>query len=133
MPDPKRLVGLGILSWLIPFLVSILFYGPEGVLQIGYALFKSLMILIGSGTGAVLLILYFRNISDAYIREAWIVGTFWLLLNWVLDLLILLPISGQTVIAYFMEIGLSYMMILFMSLAIGYGIANTTQLDHMNI
>jgi len=122
MPEVKRLVGLGVLSWLIPFLVSILFYGPGGVLLVGYDLFKSLMIVIGSATGAVLLVVYFRNIQTSYIREGWITGIFWLLLNWVLDLVFLLPLSGQAIGPYFAEIGLRYLAILFMSLAVGYGI-----------
>ncbi|MDD1675799.1 MAG: hypothetical protein LUQ17_03835 [Methanomicrobiales archaeon] len=122
MPEVKRLVGFGVLSWLIPFLASILFYGPGGVLLVGIDLFKSLMIVIGSATGAVLLVVYFSNIQASYIREGWITGIFWLLLNWVLDLVFLLPLSGQTVGPYFAEIGLRYLAILFMSLAVGYGI-----------
>ncbi|MDD1678505.1 MAG: hypothetical protein LUO93_04895 [Methanomicrobiales archaeon] len=120
MTDIKRLISLGILSWLIPFLASILFYGPGGTLLIGYDLFKSLMIVIGSGIGALLLVFYYRTVQDAFRREAWIVGGTWLLLNWTLDLFFLLPLSKQTIGSYFGEIGLRYLSILFMGLAIGY-------------
>jgi len=123
MPDLKRLMGFGLLSWLVPLLASFLFYGPEGALSIDYDLFKSLMVVVGSGAGAALLVLYYRHIHGNYIVEAWIVGIGWLLLNWILDLLFLLPFSHQGPGEYFMQIGLRYLSILFTSLAVGYSLA----------
>jgi hypothetical protein len=120
MPDVKRVVGFGVLTWLVPFLASILFYGPGGTLYIDYGLFKSLMIVIGGGIGALLLVLYFRRVRGSAVREAWVLGVTWLAINWVLDLVVLLPLSGQTPAEYFASIGLGYFMILFMALAVGY-------------
>jgi len=120
MPDAKRLIGFGVLSWLVPFLASVLFYGPGGTLLVGENLFKSLMIVIGAGVGALLLVLYFRRVKERAVCEAWVLGVSWLAINWVLDLIVLLPFSGQTPVEYFADIGLRYLMILFMALAVGY-------------
>jgi hypothetical protein len=120
MPDAKRLIGFGVLTWLVPFLASVLFYGPGGTLLVDEGLFKSLMIVIGGGVGALLLVLYFRRVKECVVCEAWILGVTWLAINWVLDLAVLLPLSRQTPLEYFAGIGLRYFVILFMALAVGY-------------
>ncbi len=122
MADKIRLIGYGILSWLAPFLVSFIFYGPGGVLLIDYDLFKTLMVVVGSGTGAILLYMYFRVIRERHVREAWIAGIGWMAINWLLDLVFLLPLSRQAPGDYVVQIGLRYFMILFMSLAVGYSL-----------
>ncbi len=127
MADVKRLIGYGILSWLAPFLVSFLFYGPGGVLLIDIDLFKTLMVLVGSGAGAVLLYMYFRVVRECYVREAWIAGIVWMAINWLLDLVFLLPLSRQAPIDYLIQIGLRYLMILFMSLAVGYSLQHAAE------
>jgi hypothetical protein len=54
-----RRLTAGILTGLIAFLASIPFYGMEGTLVIDQILFKSLMIVIGSLTAAILLVCFF--------------------------------------------------------------------------
>ena len=45
----------GILSWLIPFAISFLFYKPGGELMVPYATFKSIIMVVGTISGCYLL------------------------------------------------------------------------------
>jgi len=110
----------GILVWLVPFIIAIPFYSPEGTLLVDEHFFKTIMILAGGVIGAVLLIRLFLQISDHYVRKGWMIGGIWLFINWFLDLGILLPLNGMDIPTYFGQIGLRYLMILIMSVMAGY-------------
>jgi len=114
-----RNIFYGFLAWLVPFIASIFFYSKEGGLTIDVFLFKSIMIVIGSITAAYLLILYFRNINTNYIKEGIIVGIVWFVINIILDLLVLIPLSGLSVGDYFIQIGLRYLVMPVMSIMAG--------------
>lgn len=114
-----KVILFGVLLWLIPFGISFLFY-KDGQLMIDIHLFKSIMILIGSVTGAILLVLHFLTIETNYLNEGIIVGLVWFAINIILDLVILVPMSGMSIGTYFAQIGLRYLMIPTMSIAIGY-------------
>lgn len=113
----------GFIAWLIPFVASFPFYGKDG-LMIDIFLFKSIMIVVGSVTAAVLLVLYFKKITTGYLKEGIVVGIVWFVLNIALDLLILLPMSGMSVPAYFTQIGLGYLSIPAMAIAVGASLGN---------
>ncbi|KAB2945296.1 MAG: hypothetical protein MPEBLZ_02348 [Candidatus Methanoperedens nitroreducens] len=119
-----RNVLYGFLAWLIPFVASILFYTREGELTIDIFLLKSIMIVVGSFSAAILLISYFKNINVDYLKEGIIVGLVWFGINIVLDLLILVPMSGMSIMDYFMQIGLRYLAIPAMSIAVGTALEN---------
>ena len=119
-----RNVLYGFLAWLIPFVASIFFYTSEGKLTIDIFLFKSIMIVVGSFSAAILLIYYFKNINNDYLKEGIIVGLVWFGINIVLDLLILIPMSGMSIMDYFMQIGLRYLAIPAMSVAVGASLEN---------
>ncbi|NJD51451.1 MAG: hypothetical protein FIB07_01125 [Candidatus Methanoperedens sp.] len=114
----------GFLAWLIPFVASFFFYSREGKLTIDIFLFKSIMIIVGSFSAAILLISYFRNVNVDYLKEGIIVGVVWFGINIVLDLLILIPMSGMSITDYFMQIGLRYLAIPAMSIAVGTALEN---------
>jgi hypothetical protein len=105
----RRLAG-AFLTWLVPFLLAIPFYGKDGLL-IDLQLFKSLMIVAGSITAAILIVWSFRSIEAGYTREAVVTGIVWLLANWVLDLIVLVGLLGTTLPDYAAGIGLRYLMI----------------------
>jgi len=84
------------------------------------------MIITGGAIGAILLIRLFSDISDRYVRNGWIIGAIWLIINWILDLGILLPLNGMDISTYVGEIGLRYLMILIMSVMAGYIAENAT-------
>jgi hypothetical protein len=114
----------GFLAWLIPFVASIFFYTREGRLTIDVFLFKTIMIVIVSITASVLLVLYFKKISTRYLQEGIMVGIVWFSLNIILDLLILIPMSGMSIPNYFTQIGFRYLAMPAMSTAMGAALAN---------
>lgn len=114
----------GFISWLIPFVASLFCYTREGTLVIDERLFKSIMIVVGSISGACLLISYFKKIEGRYLREGIIVGLTWLGINILLDLLILVPMSRMPIADYFAQIGLRYLAIPAMSIAVGAALEN---------
>jgi hypothetical protein len=114
----------GFLAWLIPFVTAFFFYTKEGRLTIDIFLFKSIMIVVGSVSAAFLLISYFKKISSGFLREGIIVGIVWFGLNIALDLLVLVPISGMTIPDYFAQIGLRYLAMPAMSIAVGTALFN---------
>jgi len=123
-----RMTGLGILSWLIPFALSFLFFDRSGQLQIAQPLFKSLMVVFGGGFGAALLVLAFRRLEPS----AWTgltLGAFWLVLNLGLDLAILVPLTKMPIVTYFQDIGLRYFLIPIFSMAMGAAAARPSRAD----
>ncbi len=130
LPRIARLIGFGILTWLIPFVVSIPFYTPSGLPVIDQTFFKTIMIVVGSAVGALFLVLYFDRTHNLYLREGIIVGVVWLAINWVLDFAILLPLNHMDLITYFEQIGLRYLVLLFMAIAIGYIVER--QVEHLH-
>lgn len=117
-------IAYGFLSWLIPFVSSLFFYTKEGVLTIDVFLFKSTMIVVGSITAGFLLVSYFKNINANYYNEGIIVGCTWFIINILLDLLILVQMSGMSVTDYFSQIGLRYIVIPVMTVTIGVALNN---------
>ena len=105
----RRLIG-AFLTWLIPFVCAIPFYGKDG-LMIDIQLFKSIMIVIGSITAAILIVWCFRSVETSYTREAIITGITWLLANWILDLIVLVGMLGTALPDYATQIGLRYLVI----------------------
>jgi len=119
-----RIALLGAATWLIPFLLSLLFYTGEGKLVINIFLFKTIMIVVGSAVGAALLVLYFKEIEKNFLMEGIFVGVAWFAVNVVLDIAILLPMYGNNYGAYIAEIGLRYLMITAMAIAVGFALQN---------
>lgn len=124
MPKLLRNVIYGFLAWLIPFASSFLFYSKEGKPTIDVTLFKSIMIVVGSISAAFLLISYFKKIESDFFKEGILVGVVWFALNILLDVLILIPMSGMTIPDYFAQIGLRYLAMPAMSMAVGTALAN---------
>ncbi|MBA2869695.1 hypothetical protein [Methanococcus maripaludis] len=110
----------GLLTWLIPFLLSFLFYSENEGLLIDIFLFKSIMIVVSGLVGVSLLIMYFKDIKKDYLIEGIFVGVSWLIINLILDILILIPMSGMTYLTYFSQIGLRYLIIPTISISMGF-------------
>ena len=114
----------GFLAWLIPFAASFFFYTSQGKLTIDVRFFKSIMVVVGSISAALLLISYFKKIKSNYIKESIIVGLTWFAINIILDIIILIPMSGMSFTDYFTQIGLGYIVIPVMSIMIGIALEN---------
>lgn len=119
-----RNILYGFIAWLIPFITAFFFYTKEGTLTIDIFLFKSIMIVVGSITAALLLISYFKRINTSYLKEGIIVGIVWFVINILLDLVVLIPMSGMSIADYFTQIGLRYIVIPVMCIMVGAVLAN---------
>lgn len=124
MNNYLRNILYGFLAWLIPFVASFFFYTREGELTIDIFLFKSIMIVVGSFSAAFLLVSYFKKIKADYFKEGIIIGLTWFGINILLDILILIPMSGMSIGDYFTQIGISYLVIPAMSVALGIALEN---------
>jgi hypothetical protein len=96
----------GFLIWLVPFGVSFFFYNQEGELTTSYALFKSVMFLT----------LVWTTLAVGLIRPprdtpAWLVGLIYLAINLGLDVLVVWPLTGLSLLPYIEQIGLGYLLI----------------------
>ncbi len=114
----------GFLVWLIPFVAAFFFYTREGTLTIDRYFFKTIMIAVGSVSAAFLLISYFKKINTGYLKEGILVGVIWLGISILLDLLVLVQMFGMSISDYFTQIGLGYLAIPAMSIAVGTALAN---------
>lgn len=112
----------GFLVWLIPFVTAFGFYSPDGKLQADIFLFKTVMILVGNATGCYFLFLLSKRVALPAFGTFVIIGVIWLLENLGLDMLILIPMSKMNLGDYFIQIGLRYFVILFVSATVGAAI-----------
>jgi hypothetical protein len=106
----RRTTALGLISWIVPFAVSFLFVDRSGQFLIPQTLFKSLMVVIFGGLGTGLLVLAFRRVAPS-LRSGALLGCYWLGMNLVLDLVVLLPLIRMPVVDYAYDIGLRYLLI----------------------
>jgi uncharacterized membrane protein len=109
---------LGFLSWLVPFAVSFLFVDRTGQFMIPQPLFKSVMVVLFGGLGTALLAFAFSRIPPTA-RSGFMLGMYWLVMNLVLDLVVLVPLVHMPVVTYFSDIGLRYLLIPIIATAIG--------------
>lgn len=115
-----KLGMFGFVSWLVPFVSAFLFYSQEGQLLVNVSFFKSIMAVVGSATGTVLLVMYFGKVKENYLNEGILAGLVFLAMNILLDFLILVPMSKMQISDYFLQIGLMYLVILIMGASMGY-------------
>ena len=112
-----KILVYGLILWIIPFFAGFLFFP---IMQSDETFFKTIMVVASTLTGMILIVYYFKDVKKNFVREGAIVGTAWLLLNWILDVVVLLPMSGQTIERYFLEIGLRYLNAPIMTTGVGY-------------
>lgn len=110
---------LGFASWLVPFIVSFLFVDRAGQFLIPRELFKSLMVVLFGGLGTALLVAAFQRIRLS-IRSGAVLGSYWLAINLAMDILILVPLLKIPVSTYFFDIGLRYLLIPIIAIALGF-------------
>lgn len=121
-----RNIFLGFLSWLIPFVVSFLFYKPGGELVVSYPTFKSLIMVVGVISGCYLLFQYFKEVTIDFIKHGIIVGLSWFGINIILDTIVLIPIMKTSFTENFMSIGISYFAIPVISITMAYLLTRKT-------
>lgn len=115
----KKAFLYGLLTWLIPFALAVPFYSKDGGLSIDIFLFKSIMIVFGSLVGLALIVSYFKGVDKAFLREGVLVGSIWLVMNWVFDFIFFVLVTKMDVGTYFVQVGMRYLTIPIYSIAIG--------------
>jgi len=124
-----KIAFFGFLVWLIPFVASLFFYTSGGKLIIDIFLFKAIMIVVGSVSGAVLLVYYFKKVHMDYFKEGIILGVVWFGINILLDLMVLVSIFGMPIADYFTRIGIGYFVIPVMCITVGTALSNVGKED----
>ncbi len=110
----------GFLIWLIPLLISFVFYNQERQLVIDQTFFKSIMVITLSTVVILLCSSYFKRLKDMYLRQGLFVGVWWLAINLTLDAVILLPWLKIGFADYFMQTGIRYLTMPITTLGISY-------------
>jgi uncharacterized membrane protein YvlD (DUF360 family) len=101
-----RAILFGLLSWVIPFVVS---FGAFPLKKSNAPLFSTLMYLVVLATAGTLIKLYFRKRAVS-VREAALVGAVWLAINLVCDYpMFAYGPMKMTALGYYSEIGLVYL------------------------
>ena len=120
MKKLAKILGFGFLTWLIPFVAGFFCYSRDGQPLFDVFLVKTIMLLVASLFGTLLLVVYLCKTTSRFLRESMIVGGTWLLVNWILDFVVLVPMMKIDVGTYFAQIGLRYLLIPMTSIALGY-------------
>jgi len=125
MGKTQMLVLFGFLMWLLPFIASFFFYDPAAArMTIDNDFFKSIMVVFSCLVGVLLLVKYFDCVKKDYVKEGLVAGFVWAAMNWVLDFVVLVPMMKVDTAAYFMSIGIRYLMVPIIAVGMGMAIEN---------
>jgi hypothetical protein len=114
-----KIGGFGFLIWLIPFLVSFVIFPLRDTNR---PLFESIMPVVLTIVVLIFSILYFMRVDKDFIGEGILVGIVWLVISIIIDLVMFMPESEwqMSLSDYMMDIGLTYLIILFIPISLGY-------------
>lgn len=126
----------GILTWIPPYLLSLLFESRWKITLSTLVcqrnltlliLYKTLSLLLTMGVGAFLLVFYFRSVSGNHFREGLRVGVVWFVLNVLLDMMFVIPKGGINLEAYFIntylpQVAVGYLALPVMAVAMAYAL-----------
>ncbi|MBI3622238.1 MAG: hypothetical protein HY208_08650 [Nitrospirae bacterium] len=110
-------IGYGVILWAIPYVTAIPLLP---LMRSDLLFFKAIMVVEGLIVGAILAVLYFLKVQKDFLREGIVLGTTWMVVNWMLDYVALLPFTKMSLARYFMEIGVEYIGMTILTVAIGY-------------
>ncbi len=114
-----RAILHGFLVWLAAFVIAFLIFPFR---ESSRPLFESIMPVVVASATAVLAVVYFRRVRKGFVREGILLGCLWLAINVVMDLPLMLTAGPMqmTVWQYFGDIGLTYLIIPAVTIAIGF-------------
>ncbi len=106
----RKSLGLGVLSWLIPFLVAFLVFPFR---ESARPLFESIMAVTVTATAVALGLVYLKQVKGGFVREGFLLGLIWFGICILIDAPLML-LSGpmkMTLGQYMADIGLTYVII----------------------
>lgn len=113
-----RKIGYGVVVWAVCYVTAI---ALMNLMVTDRPAFQTIMLLEGALLGSVLACFYFRDVHAGFLREGIVLGTVWVVTNWLLDFVALLPFAVDlTVWRYFVEIGFRYVGMFSTTIAIAY-------------
>ena len=116
MNKNAKIINYGLLVWLIPSLITVIlgsFLAAMNIFEIVSAAAIAVIVIIFS-------YLYFKGITENFIKESILIGISWLIISIVLDIiLIFLGISQLTLIDYAMYVAPLYIIIPAITIGLG--------------
>jgi hypothetical protein len=119
MKKVLKILGFGFLTWLVPFIAAFPLYSRDGIPLYDTLLTKNILFVVFALVLSFLLLMYFRRVDKNYLSEGVIVGATWLGINWLLDLLVIVPMAKMSIGDYATRIGLGYLLMPIICMAIG--------------
>ena len=110
MKSWKRAFGLGLLVWLVPFVVAMLAFPLR---EPARPLFESIMAVTVTATAVVLGLVYLKRLDRGFVREELQLGLIWFAMCILIDAPLMLfggPMK-MSFGAYMADIGLTYVVI----------------------
>jgi len=104
-----RNVLYGFTAWLVPFVVSFLFYSPKGEPLYDAQIVHNVLIVLGLGLCSYLLIKYFEGIKKDYAKEGLVAGVTWFLISVILDMFFIVFMFGMPLVTWAGQIGIGYL------------------------
>lgn len=102
----KRIVGYGVVVWLVPFAVSFILFG---VREANRALFESLITVVGVAVAVAASLHFFRSLGGVRLASGVAVGFAWAAISVVIDLPIFLFVFQMPLADYAADIALTYL------------------------
>lgn len=124
MTQPLRALCSMVSFVACPTCHLISFRGPDGAIPHRHPLLQIVMFVTATITAAILLVSYFRRVTDRHVREGLLLGLLWLAMNLVLDVAVLVPMTGMSLRDYAVQIGFGYLAIPVITLLVGKVLAD---------
>ncbi|HYM65420.1 MAG TPA: hypothetical protein VES68_02965 [Candidatus Sulfotelmatobacter sp.] len=117
MKSLKYAISYGFLTWLLPFVFSVLIFFLH---ENERALFESLMSVFGVFTAVLFTNLYFKKV-DKNLKEGIFLGIIWILINLAFDFLFfIVGPARMNIWDYIKDIGISYLSIPIITIGFTY-------------
>jgi len=128
MASLRTAITYGLISWAVPFAVSVAIYPLH---ESSRPLFESIMPLVVGILAATLGLRYFRRVTAHPVLEGARLGILWLAINLLIDLPLMLsePIA-MTWPEYLADVGLTYLLIPTITVSIGIARSGPAATSH---
>jgi len=116
MNKKLKIVGYGVLVWLIPTLISILIFLLGAI-----NLFETISPVAITTTVVLFSYFYLKNIDANFIKEGVVIGLSWAIISIILDLLMIMAgITQLSLTSYAVYVGPLYLVVPAITIGFGY-------------